>query len=163
MNISQKNLHHIIVEQINKLLNEYAEPRKEVIRELKGHFPQITINWILVHYCTLINEDINRCKNHWRDELLSQMNECTLFKLKGNNSFKTRLNVLQASENAKEMLSDYNIIDRALRGKFEVENIIINEEIFHQCINELINDKNTILNLLAESNYKNISSYVNTI
>lgn len=164
--LTETQLNNIIKEKvnesINKILQEHADPRKDVINTLKNYFAQLAENWCLVHYCTLVNEDVNNCKNHWRTELWAIIGKMGSFKLKGNNDYNNRTKVIKTAENIKELLTDFDVIYGNVRAKFAKEKIN-NEEVIETTINDLINAKKDIIHCIANFNRKEIFDYINNI
>lgn len=155
-----------IEKHINKIITEYADPRKEVIKWLRGYFKQIAENWCLIKFCTLSGNDINQCKNHWRTELLNILSICGSFKLKGNNDYNHRIQVIEESESGQELLTDAKVINVHIRSKFIKENVEMNNDnkiIYFQCIDELIANKDIIIHLIANWDENEIKEYINKI
>lgn len=164
--LTEKQLNQLIKEQVdksvNKILQEYANPRKEVIKNLKNYFEQLIQNWCLVHYCTLVNEDINNCKHHWKNELWAILGKMGSFKLQGNNSYGSRIKAIETAENGEELLSDVDVVYGNVRAKFAKENIN-NEEIICNVIDDLVKSKNDIIHVIANFDKNEIIEYINKI
>ena len=164
MEIDRDKLHNIIKEEIKKYLTEYADPRNRFIKRVDDVVPQLVENWCLVHYCTLCNEDINQCKNHWKIELRTSFISIGNRKLVGNNSVQGRYKALEEGFSYSELLTDYNTSYNYCIEKFDKEKIKWEDNnLYNQCIKDLIENYSIIINLLADFNLHNIIEYINTI
>lgn len=164
--LTEEQLNNIIKEQVEKnisrIIAEYADPRKDVIKRLKNYFVQLVQNWCLVHLCTLTNTDINDCKNHWKNELWAILSKMSSFKLQGNNSYESRIKAIETAESGEELLTDTEIIYGNVIAKFAKENIT-DETIIEQVINDLIKSKNNIIHIIANFDKNEIKEYINKI
>ena len=163
MNITEEQLNNIIREQIEKYLIEYTDPRNRFIDRADDLLPQLIENWCLVHYCTLMNTDINQCKNHWKSELRNIIFQMGIKKV-GNNKPQIRHKAFIEAFDRSNLLDDVEMAYISCIGKFEKENISWeNNDIYQQCINDLISHKENIVNILVNFNKNDIIDYINKI
>ncbi|MCQ2754453.1 MAG: hypothetical protein MJ231_05325 [bacterium] len=160
--ISEEKLHQIVMQEVHKLF-EYARPRNEIIERISSYLPQIIENWCLVHACSITNTNINQCKNHWKTELRTHLMKSATFKLKGKNDYKSRYSMITQAESKDELLSDIKQIDFIISEKFSIENINLDENIYQQILNDLINNKENIFDIIASMNKEKIIEYINNI
>ena len=153
----------IIKEEIERYLEEHANPKGQVVEKISNYFEQIAQHWCLIRYCTLTNTDWNKCKQHWSRELFNHLNRCGAYKLKNNNSYNNRLQAVKEAENVFEILTDIRVADALVTPKFEDENININQEIFDKTLNDLIQNKNQILHIIANWDKNEIINYIKDI
>lgn len=168
MEITEEKLNKLIKETVDKyverIIAEYADPRNKFIDKVDATLPQIVENWCLVHYCSLIGEDINNCKGHWQRELKTALIAIGSRKLKGNNSPSSRYKAFEEGVEYSELLDDYDTLFSNCITKFETENINWEDnELYNQCIKDLLNNKTIILDLLSNYKFRNIIDYINTI
>lgn len=164
--LTETQLHKLIKEEVEKnitrILNEYADPRKVIIKWLRNFFEQLIENWCLVHTCTITNTDINQCKNHWKQELWTILSKMGSFKLQGNNSYDNRVKVIETAEKGQELLTDFDSVYGNVIVKFAKEKIE-DEELISSIIKDLTKSKKDIIHIIANYDKKEIKEYVNTI
>ena len=59
-------------QDLNNIINKAFEKKINLFRlkeRILNQVQQIIENWCLVSLCSLTNNDVNRCKEHWRNEL----------------------------------------------------------------------------------------------
>ena len=166
--LTEEQLNKIIKENIDRsikrIISEYAEPRQKFINRIDNLLPQIVINWCLVHYCTITNEDVNRCKNHWRNELRSAIINACGKVLKGNNSIESRKKAINEAIEYSELLTNPSMAFNIVADKFETENIQVkNNTNLTLTIQHLIDNKDSIVEIMAINEYNNIIDYINNI
>lgn len=163
--MKDEKLKKIIREEIEKYLIEYTDPRNRFIDRVDDLLPQLVENWCLIHYCTIMNEDVNQCvfKKHWETELRNIMFQMSMKKV-GNNKPQIRYKAFIEAFGRSELLDDVDVAYTLCIDKFEKENISWdNNPNYQQCINDLIANKNDIINILVNFNRNEIIEYINKI
>lgn len=163
--LTEDELKQIIKEVVDNkisLIMEYAEPRKEFIKRVIGLGKQIIQNWCLIHCCTVTNEDVNRCKNHWKEELSSAIENIADISIKGNDSFETRKKAIVEAFNELDLNQGISKIEKYTRIKFQKEGIS-NKDIKLQVINDCFNNLGNIIDVLAKGYDENWLEYIETI
>lgn len=144
--ITEERLKEIINESVNDVLNrigminEMAVPLKVYKARVDALRFQLVENWCLCKWCQLFNPD---CENfaHWITELKTCINNLKFLDIK--NGIDKRRTLIRMLVNDYDYNSA-NMIERIIRGKFVLENIINNTQKVKVCtefadnINELI-------------------------
>lgn len=156
--LSEQDLHRIVRETVQKelniLLEYYALNKSEFQEKVYNQIIQIIENWRLIKYCTLINTDVNNCKNHWKVGLRTAFKNAAFGKLKGNDSVQNRYKAIKATFD-KADINDYEQVEFAIRDKFIAEHISIDSDEYMQVINLFIKNIDNIIECIATKDYYN--------
>ena len=151
----------VLNENRKELLTEIAFNRNEYKSKIDNLFPQVLQNWCLVHYYTLIGR--NDTKNHWSDELRGHMFTVSRYRIKGNDSFKTREKILYEIWED----NDYDIpkfLNMAIINKMlEEPNIDVDSNNYRQTIVDCIKAKQNIFNVILSRDVQTIYNYSRSI
>lgn len=143
-----------VEKELNMLLEYYAISRSDFQKNIKNQICQIVENWCLIRFCELTNNDVNNCKNHWKDELKAACKNAAIQKIKGNDSSSSRLKAICKVFDDLEINSDYNVVDEIIVDKFVKEQIDTNSEEYKQTINDFMNSCKDICISLATHKYR---------
>lgn len=160
--LTEDELKQIIKESLNNLILEYSMKRKDYFIRCVNLSQQIIENWCLVHYCTIINEDINRCKNHWKKELFSHMATLSEIDLKDNNSTESRIKVIQSAFEENDLITSKQILKK-IGKKFIIEGINLKDENISILIENCSKSINDIIYNIANYDLENLKEYINKI
>lgn len=161
--LTEEQLKSIIKECVQKelsLITEYAIKRKEFKFRFFSLLPQIIQNWFLIHYCTLSNTDVNKCKEHWKTELYALLDTIADDDIKGNNSYDSRFKAIMEVFAEKEYETNPKKILKTFTIKFNKEQIPFDKEMFDTLIKDFIANMKNIADVIAS---KNIEEYIENI
>lgn len=154
----KQQIYEIVYNAIkNNTLFEMALERRYYKDKVDDMFPEIIINWCLIHYCTLIGQ--TEYKKHWSDELYNHIRQVVTYSIKKNDSEKTRLKVFQEIWDERDLDDNWRI-DLMIDLKFSKENIQTNTDVYNKVIEDFINQKDKLLNILLCRNKEEIKDYI---
>lgn len=162
--LTEQDLNNIINEvvekKINSLLEYYAINRSRFKERILNQVQQIIENWCLVSFCSLTNNDINRCKEHWRNELGTALQNVARPELKRNNSFEYRYKLIKSVFDEEDLCNDPNRILLLIRRKFTNEGIDYKSKEVKTVCDMFIDNIDDIIKSMADSSY---NDYVETL
>ena len=142
--LKMNNLKLLIFEVIynavkDNVLFQMVLNRKIYKDKIDDMFPELIINWCLVHYCTLTGQIDS--KKHWCDKLYYDVRIVVTSSLNKNDSVKFKI----LSEIWEERdLDDSWRIDLMIDLEFEKENISTDTDEYSQVINDFIQEKDKL-------------------
>ena len=158
-NIDER-IRRIVKEELERLL-EYAIPRAKFVDNVARLAYQITENWCLVHYCTLIGG--HQTQGHWKKELYAHLTNIANDTIKRNNSHATRLKAIQEGFMEKDLPTNVERVDQIVQGKFSIEGFDADSEEYQTTISDFHNSLPSIMELLASGTPKDIGNHIQGI
>lgn len=158
--LKMNNLKLLIFEVIynavkDNVLFQMVLNRKIYKDKIDDMFPVLIINWCLVHYCTLTGQIDS--KKHWCDKLYYDVRIVVTSSLNKNDSVKFKI----LSEIWEERdLDDSWRIDLMIDLEFEKENISTDTDEYSQVINDFIQEKDKLFNILLCRDKTEIENYI---
>lgn len=166
--ITESELRSIIKESVKKVLEgrekilllEMPLHRKNYKERLTNELPQVIVNWCLVHYCTIVGQE--RLKEHWKGELRGCIFNMSSLSIKENDSVEKRLKVLSEIWVEDDYDKPENLTLKVC-NKFINEKININSEEYITTIQDCLNCKDGLFNVILSRDIEMTRDYVDSI
>ena len=166
--ITESELRSIIKESVKKVLEgrekhlllEMPLHRKNYKERLTNELPQVIINWCLVHYCTIVGQE--HLKEHWKGELRGHIFNMSSLSIKENDSVEKRLKVLSEIWVEDDYDKPENLTLKVC-NKFINEGINIDSEEYITTIQDCLNCKDGLFNVILSRDIEATRSYVDFI
>lgn len=166
--MTEPELRSIIKESVKKVLEgcekhlllEMPLHRKNYKERLTNELPQVIINWCLVHYCTIVGQEYS--KEHWKCELRGHIFNMSSLSIKGNDSAEKRLKVLSEIWVEDDYDKPENLTLKVC-NKFINEKINIGSEEYITTIQDCLNCKDELFNVILSRDIEATRSYVDSI
>lgn len=142
--ITLTEIHDLVKTVSGKILTEYKNQRKAFIGLLRSNITkQIIENWCLCKYCCLYG-DVNRCFDHWCNELLAVCENIYTFNIKGGDKENALIQVYLR----ERKLDTPTIIGNIIKLKFSKERII-NPTNIQNVIHEFVKGLDGLITMLS--------------
>ena len=156
-------LEKVVREELQKyIITEMALSLSDYKKRVEDRLQQVLENWCLIRYVT-ITGDKERLKNHWKKELLAQLNYIGAMKLKNGDSSSTKLKVVYQIWNMFDLDTDERCIAQRLYTKFREENIDTKSEVFAQVVKDFKNSIKLISYAMLDTSSENLQNFVDEI
>ena len=158
--IIKETVKRVLEERDKHLLLEMPLHRKNYKERITNELPQVIINWCLVHYCTIIGR--TQSKEHWKDELRGHIFGISSLSIKENDGVKKRLKVLSEIWAEDDYDKPKNLTLKVC-NKFIKEQINIDSEEFVTTIQDCLNCKEGLFNVILSRDIETARNYVDSI
>lgn len=166
--LSETQMREIIAESVKQvlearkkhLLTEMAYPRGVYKRKIDDVFPQILINWCLVHYCTITGNPLS--KEHWKGELRGHLATASRYSIRGNDAPDKRLKVFNEVWEENDFSTPI-AVNLTVHNKFYEEGIDTKSNEYATTLIDCIRNAQGIFNAILSRNTDAIMQYVETI
>lgn len=156
-------LEKVIREELQKyIITEMALSLSDYKKRVEDRIQQILENWCLIRYVT-ITGDKEMLKNHWKKELLAQLNYIGAMKVKNGDSSSTKLKAVYQIWNMFDLDTDERCIAQRLYTKFKGENINIKSPEFAQVVSDFKDNIKLISYAMLETSPENLQEFVDEI
>lgn len=151
-----------LLDRYYRNLNESALFKSVYANKISFQGLQILSNCLLIIQCRYDTNQVYRQNmNHWKIELLAKCDYCAKLKLKKNNTYDKRFNIIRNEwlDNF-ELLSDDILLDEIKRlNRKENTEIIVTEE-FRIILTKIID---SLIDLIARGDTKLIEEYISKL
>ena len=145
------------------ILNEMGYERKMFKAIITNLSAQIVQNWCLVRFARINNLDEGLI-NHWKSELAAHINNAASNKIKGNNSFQSRVKAIsEVWVDEKEYATDSNVINLTIHTKFKNENFDVTCDVYQHTIQDCMDESDKLIQAIASENPGTIEEYINSL
>lgn len=152
----------VLEQQKPYIITEMAMTLSDYKKKVESLMQQILENWCLIRYVSLTGDKIE-LKNHWKNELLTHMNNIASSKIKNGDSLSVKMNAIFYLWNKVDWDTDERCISQRLFAKFKKENIPTKGEIFAQIVSDFKNSTKLIAYALVDNSSESILNYIDTI
>ena len=150
------------IEKTEPLL-EMAYERKEFKLKVDDFAVRIIQNWCLIDY-TKYDKRYEKLRGHWKVKLEAHLKNIASHKLKGNNSYETRLKVFKEIwYDEREFATDSYVVNLIISSKFNEEKIPTNSEAYSHVISDCMKETDKMLDVIAKASYNVIDQYVESL
>lgn len=146
-----------LVQILNEtLIVEMACSRSEYINLISNLDEQIIQNWCLVYYCNVYDKD-NVNFNHWNKELKALLGRISKKRIK----IANKLSIIKYVLKERDELNTYSSVRLYIESKMKKEKI--SNDIIHELCNAVINNIDSICELINSDNENEINDNVDEI
>lgn len=158
--IIKETVREVLEARKKGIIFEMPVPRNVYKERIDSEFPQVLINWSLVRYRTITNNE--PYKKHWKGKTRGHMYALANLVLKGGDNISKRKKVF----NEIVYENDYDNpkhIALTICNKFIEEQIDINSQEFYHVVNDCLKAIPEIISLILGRDINAINQYVETI